>query len=118
MRPKKSRNMLAKYPQNVEVAWSFARTNWVDFITDIYPKELTISETIEFTSVASYLDLAFTRDENSKITAKLYEKRGAFGFHIVNFPLISSYISIWIGSTLARVRQNCVGFTRAQYHPE
>ena len=31
-----------------------------EFISDIYPKELTISETTESTSVASYLDLLFT----------------------------------------------------------
>ena len=30
-----------------------------EFISDIYPKELTISETTESTSVASYLDLLF-----------------------------------------------------------
>ena len=29
----------------------------------IYPRELTISETTESTSVASYLDLLFTRDK-------------------------------------------------------
>ena len=31
-----------------------------EFISDIYPKELTLSETTESTSVASYLDLLFT----------------------------------------------------------
>ena len=39
-----------------------------------------------------YLDLLFTRDENNNITTKLYDKRDAFGFHIVNFPFISSNI--------------------------
>ena len=52
-----------------------------EFISDIYPKELTISETTESTSIASYLDLLFIRD-----------KRDAFGFHIVNFPFMSSNI--------------------------
>ena len=51
----------------------------------------TISETTESTSVASYLHLLFTRDENN-ITTKLYDKRDAFGFHIVNFPFMSSNI--------------------------
>ena len=40
------------------------------FIFDIYPKELTIFETTESTSVASYLELHFTRDENNNITTK------------------------------------------------
>ena len=71
---------------------SFSNKRFNEFISDIYPKELTISETTEFTSVASYLDLLFTRDENNNITTKLYDKRDAFGFHIVNFPFMSSNI--------------------------
>ena len=66
-----------------------------EFISDIYPKELTICETTESTSVASYLDLLFTRDKNNNITTKLYDKRDAFGFHIVNFHFMSSDISYW-----------------------
>ena len=58
----------------------------------MYPKELTISETTESTSVASYLDLLFTRDENNNISTKLYDKRDVFGFHIVNFLFMSSNI--------------------------
>ena len=64
-----------------------------EFMPDIYPKELTISKTTESTSVASYLDLLFTRDKSNNITTKLYDKRDAFGFHIVNFPFISSNIA-------------------------
>ena len=63
-----------------------------EFISDVYPKELTISETTESTSVASYLDLLFTRDRSNNITTKLDDKRDAFGFHIVNFPFMSSNI--------------------------
>ena len=63
-----------------------------EFISDIYPKELTISETTESTSGASYLDLLFTRDRSNNITTKLYDKHDAFGFHIVNFPFMSSNI--------------------------
>ena len=36
---------------------SFNNKRFKEFISDIYPKELTISETTESTSVASYLDL-------------------------------------------------------------
>ena len=39
---------------------SFNNKRFKKFISDIYPKELTISETTESTSVASYLDLLFT----------------------------------------------------------
>ena len=48
-----------------------------EFISDIYPKELTISKTTEFTSVASYLDLLFNRNENNNTTTKLHDKCGA-----------------------------------------
>ena len=47
-----------------------------------------------FASVASDLNLhvLFTRDENNNITTKLFDKRDAFGFHIVNLPFMSSNI--------------------------
>ena len=56
------------------------------------PKELTISGTTESTSVASYLDLLFIRDNSNNITIKLFDKRDMFGFHTVNFPFMSSNI--------------------------
>ena len=64
----------------------------IKFISNIYPKELAISETT--TAVASYLDLLFIRD-NSKLEGKC----DTFSFHIVNFPFMSSNIpaatSLW-----------------------
>ena len=63
-----------------------------EFISDIYSKELTISETTESASIASYFDLLFTRDKSNNITTKLYDKRDAFGVHVVNFPFMSSNI--------------------------
>ena len=39
---------------------SISNKRFKEFISDIYPKELTISETTESTSVASYFDLLFT----------------------------------------------------------
>ena len=38
------------------------------------------------------LDLLFIRDNNNNITTKLDDKRDTFGFHIVNFPFMSSNI--------------------------
>ena len=76
----------------VDCLISFSNKRSNEFISDIHPKELTISETTESTSVASYLDLLFTRDENNNITTKLYDKHDAFGFHIVNCPFMSSNI--------------------------
>ena len=71
---------------------SFNNKRFKEFISDIYPEDLTVSETTESTSVASYLDLLFTRDKSNNITTKLDDKRDAFGFHIVNFPFMSGSI--------------------------
>ena len=71
---------------------SFNNKKFKEFISDIYPKELTVSETTESTSIASYLNQLFIRDKSNNITTKLYDRRDEFGFHIVNFPFMSSNI--------------------------
>ena len=77
-----------------------------EFISDIYPKELTISETTKSTSVASYLDLLFIRDNSNKITTKIYDKHDTFGFHIVNFPfmlMVSMHLSSFAMPVVAQI---------------
>ena len=54
---------------------SFNNKRFKEFISDIYPKELTVLETTESVSVASYFDLLFTRDKSNNITTKLDDKR-------------------------------------------
>ena len=71
---------------------SFNNKRSKEFISVIYPKELTISETTESTSIASYLDLLFIREKSNNITTKVDDKRDTFSFHIVNFPFMSSNI--------------------------
>ena len=61
----------------IDVLISFNNTRFKEFISNIYPKELTISEITESTSIASYFDLLFIRDKNNNITTKLYDKRDA-----------------------------------------
>ena len=56
------------------------------------PKNSQFLKPQESTSVASYLDLLFIRDNSNNITTKLYDKHDTFGFHIVNFPFMSSNI--------------------------
>ena len=70
----------------------FNNKRFKGFISDIYTKELTISETTEFTSVTPYLNLLFTRDKSNNVTSKSYDKCDAFSFYIVNFPFMSSTI--------------------------
>ena len=64
---------------------SFNNKRFKEFIFDIYPNDPTIFEIIGFTSVASYLGLLFSGDENNNITTKLYDKCDEFRFH--TFPL-------------------------------
>ena len=71
---------------------SFNNKRFKEFISDIYAKELTIYETTESASVASYLDLLFTGCTSNNITTQLCDKLDAFGFHIVKFPFMSSNI--------------------------
>ena len=73
---------------------SFNNKRFKEFISDIYQKKLTISETTESTSIASYLDLLFIRDKNNNITTKLYDKRDTFGFHICELSLHVKQYSI------------------------
>ena len=51
---------------------SFNSKRFKELISDIYPKELTISETTESTSVASYLDLLFIQDKSNNITNMIH----------------------------------------------
>ena len=60
----------------------------------ITPKNSTISETTESTSIASYLDLLFIQNKSNNIMTKLDDKHDAFGFHIVNFPFMSTNMVI------------------------
>ena len=50
------------------------------------------SMTYIFTSLTYICDPLFTRDRSNNITTKFYDKCDAFGFHIVNFPFMSSNI--------------------------
>ena len=80
-----------KLARKINLSYRYINATFKEFMSDIYPKELTISETTESTSIASYFDLLFIRDKNNIMT-KLYDKNDAFGFHIVNFPFMLSNI--------------------------
>ena len=73
-----------------ELSVSFETVTFKGFISEIYPKELTISKTTE--NPLKFLLISTTRDENSNITTELYGKRDAFDFYIANFPFMSSNI--------------------------
>ena len=87
---------------------SFNNKRFKEFNSDIYPKELTISETTESTSVASYLDLLLMRDRSNNITTKLYDKRDAFGFHIVSLHVKQYSISTSLWCLCISARSLCL----------
>jgi hypothetical protein len=61
-------------------------------VDSIYPGELEIKDTTEFTTSAWYLDVLLKLDTNSKITTQHYDKRDDFNFSIINFPYVCSNI--------------------------
>ena len=71
---------------------SFNNKRFEELISNIYPKELTISEITGSTSVASYLDLLFTPDKSSNITTKLYVK-----------PMVSMHLSSFAMPVVAQI---------------
>ena len=79
---------------------SFNNKRFKEFVSDIYPKELTISETTESTSVASYLDLLFTRDRSNNITtsqAIFHQHQPMVSMHLSSFamPIVAQVILIF-----------------------
>ena len=61
------------------------------FLKDIYPEELVVSETSESRNVVSYLDLLI-EISNADFVCSVFDKRDAFDFDIVNFPDLSGNI--------------------------
>ena len=93
---------------------SFNNKRFKEIISDIYPKELTISETTESTSVASYLDLLFIRDGSNNITTKLDDKRDMLASTLRTFlscqaifhqhqPMVSMHLSSFAMPVVAQI---------------
>ena len=61
------------------------------FLKDIYPEELVVSETSESRNVESYLDLLIDMS-NGDLVCSMFDKRDAFVFDIFNFPNLSGNI--------------------------
>ena len=67
--------------------------NFSDYFSEIHPFQLSVEKANKSDHLASYLDLTFMIDSGSTLSARLYDKRNDFHFHIVNFPFLSSNIS-------------------------
>ena len=82
----------------------------------IYPIEPEIKDTTYTDRSASYLDLHLEIDSEERLRTKLYDKRDAFNFPIVNFPFIRTTIPAAhaIGVCISQM----IGYSRAcgSYH--
>ena len=63
--------------------------NFEKHISEIYPKELSLTKANLSDTHASFLDLDITI-KNNTVETKIYDKRDDFGFPIVNFPWLDS----------------------------
>jgi hypothetical protein len=59
----------------------------------MYPNELEIKDTTEYSISASYLHILLKLDTNGKITTQFYDRRCDLGFSIVNFPCLSGGVA-------------------------
>ena len=85
----RSFNLCFRYIDDLIV---FNNKKFWEYVKDIYPSQLNVEKTNKSYNLASYLDLTFTIEKDGKLSAKLYDKRDDFDFHIVNFPFLSSNI--------------------------
>ena len=60
---------------------SINNSRFKQFLTDIYPEELVISETLESRNVVSYLDLLIDIS-NGDLVCSIFDKKDAFDFDI------------------------------------
>ena len=70
----------------------FNNKKFLDYLKEIYPSQLTVEKAHKSDHLADYLDLTFIIDSVGKLSARLYDKRDDFDFHIVNFLFLSSNI--------------------------
>ena len=82
----KAFNLTSRY---IDDLTSIDNPRFKQFLKDIYPEELVVSETSESRNVVSYLDLLIDLS-NGDLVCSIFDKRDAFGFDIANFPDLSA----------------------------
>ena len=85
----RSFNLCYRYIDDLIV---FNNKKLLDYLKEIYPSELTVEKANKSDHLADYLDHTFIIDSGGKLSARLYDKRSDFDFHIVTFPFLSSNI--------------------------
>ena len=83
-----------------------------DVISDIYPVEMEVENTNISACVSTYLDLCISVHKG-KCNFKLYEKRKAFNFDVINYPFLPSNIpqnatyGVFISQLIRLCQVNC-----------
>ena len=114
----RSFNLCYRYTDDLIV---FNNKKFLDYLKEIYPSQLTVDKVNKSDHLADYLDLTFIIDSGGKLSARLYDKRDDFDFHIVNFPYLSSNIpsgpsyGVYI-SQLIRYARCCSHYDDFRYH--
>ena len=84
----KAFNLTSRY---IDDLISINNPRFKQFLKDIYPEELVVSEASESRNVLSYLDLLIDIS-NGDLVCSIFDKRDAFGFDMVDFPDLSGNI--------------------------
>ena len=71
---------------------SIDNPHFENYIGQMYPPELDITDTTESNTSASYLDLLPSIGRDGQLRTSLYDERDDLNFHITNFPFFSSNI--------------------------
>ena len=64
-----------------------------NYLSQIYPSQLTVEKANKSDHLESYLDLTFMIDSRGKLSTRFYKKRDSSDFQFVHFPFLSSNIS-------------------------
>jgi hypothetical protein len=91
---KKTRHVLQPYFRYIDDVLSIKNHNFHNYVHLIYPDELEIKDTTESDKSASYLHILLNIDSKVRLTKSLYDKHDDFDFAILNFPFLSSNISL------------------------
>jgi hypothetical protein len=70
---------------------SINNSRFAQLLPLIYPPELEMKETTDYTS---FLDLYLEFYDSGKLSTKIYDKRDDFNFKIINFPNMCSNIPV------------------------
>ena len=88
-RPVRSFNLCYRYIDDLIV---FNSKNFLGYLKEIYPSQLTVEKADKSDHLEDYLDLTFIIGSGAKLSTRLYDKRDDFDFHIINFPFLLSNI--------------------------